>query len=222
MPASGEALTEYLRRAFGDPQLSVDFEGPADGESAFVTADGDPAPLPLPGQLTTRVELGNQGVARLHAAPASLDGRQDTVLTPKVLVGIGSRQLTAAMAAHVRELRASRARVVRRADEERRRLERDLHDGAQQHVLALGFDLRTLLVREEDGAVREVLERCQETTASALDELREVAHGVYPPLLSARGIGPALEALGRRSRSRIRVVEIPGVCRRAWSAGSIS
>lgn len=207
IPSGGDVL-ERLRTAMSDPGLLLDFAA-SDGDAGFVTADGEAAPGALPGQSTIPIDIGGTVVARLHTA-STIEGRRDSVLSPPLLVAIEGRQLTAALAARVSELRASRARVVRRADEERRRLERDLHDGAQQHVLALGFDVRTLLVTATDPKVVDAAERCRVETGIALDELREVAHGVYPPLLASGGLAPALAALGRRTVSTISVGELPG------------
>lgn len=210
VPALDGELVERLRASLGDPGLGIAFVIPGATQRLLVTADGEPAPGPRSDQVVTPIELAGEVVAHLHSSPTAIDQRRESVLSPQLLVAIEARQLTAALAARVRDLQASRSRVVRRADEERRRLERDLHDGAQQHVLALGFDLRTLLVSERDPELVGVLERCRAETALALDELREVAHGVYPPLLASGGLAPALAALGRGTQSAIRVGELPG------------
>jgi signal transduction histidine kinase len=101
----------------------------------------------------------------------------------------------------VEELRASRQRLVKAQDEERRRLERNLHDGAQQQLVALGVQLGLARrVAEKDApAVAEMLERLQQQSGEALDDLRDLARGIYPPLLADRGLVAALEAQARRS-----------------------
>jgi signal transduction histidine kinase len=99
------------------------------------------------------------------------------------------------------ELAASRTRIVVAADEARRRIERDLHDGIQQRLIALGFDLqrvRAALPEDQAGAEAE-LKRVEQDLESVLEELRELSRGLHPPLLSRRGLGPALTALARRS-----------------------
>ncbi len=105
------------------------------------------------------------------------------------------------------ELRASRARVVSAADAERRRIERDLHDGAQQRLVALAVNLR--LVRELAGAdpaqATALLEQLGDDVQSALEQLREFAHGIYPPLLADRGLADALSAVAARASIRTRV-----------------
>ena len=99
------------------------------------------------------------------------------------------------------QLRASRARVVSAADAERRRIERDLHDGAQQQLVALCANLR--LARELAGSqpaeVTELLEQLGSDIEMALEELRELAHGIYPPLLADRGLAEALSAVAARA-----------------------
>ncbi|CAN5582854.1 hypothetical protein BH10ACT3_BH10ACT3_13780 [soil metagenome] len=99
------------------------------------------------------------------------------------------------------ELQASRARIVAAADESRRRIERNLHDGAQQHLVAMAVKLglaRKLL--EKDPAMADgLLEELRADVQITVGELRELAHGIYPPLLRDRGLGEALRAAGNRS-----------------------
>jgi signal transduction histidine kinase len=99
------------------------------------------------------------------------------------------------------ELRASRSRIVASADAERRRIERDLHDGAQQRLVALMVRLEHAreLVATDAGAALEALDELKRDLHGALDELRELAHGVYPPLLSDNGLADALSAAAARA-----------------------
>jgi PAS domain S-box-containing protein len=99
------------------------------------------------------------------------------------------------------ELEASRARIVAAGDEERRKLERNLHDGAQQRLVSLSLSLRLAQNRlrtDPDGA-EELLEGSREELAQALEELRELARGIHPAVLTDRGLDAALEALAARS-----------------------
>jgi PAS domain S-box-containing protein len=96
------------------------------------------------------------------------------------------------------ELAASRARIVEAGDAERKRLERNLHDGAQQRLVSLSLGLR-MAARRFDGEAGEEFERAGEELAQALDELRELARGIHPAILSQRGLGPAIEALATRA-----------------------
>jgi PAS domain S-box-containing protein len=98
------------------------------------------------------------------------------------------------------QLAASRARIVHAGDEERRRLERNLHDGAQQRLVGLALTLRLSQARLDgaDDETRELLERANEELAEALAELRELARGIHPAILTDRGLVPALEMLAAR------------------------
>src|SRR6476659_5685884 len=99
------------------------------------------------------------------------------------------------------ELSASRARIVAAADETRRRIERDLHDGIQQRLvsLALKAQMIEMMTPRPAGHIQGELSRLAHALGTALDELREISHGIHPALLSESGLGPALEALARRS-----------------------
>jgi signal transduction histidine kinase len=99
------------------------------------------------------------------------------------------------------ELSASRARIVAAADETRRRLERDLHDGIQQRLVSLALKARTIemMTPQPTGEIQGGLSLLADGLGTALDELREISHGIHPAILSEAGLGPALEALARRS-----------------------
>jgi signal transduction histidine kinase len=105
------------------------------------------------------------------------------------------------------ELAASRARVVAAADETRRRIERDLHDGTQQRLVSLGLELRAAqaAVPPHLGELDRELARVAEGLSSVFDELREIAHGIHPAVLSEGGLEPALKALCRRSAVPVRL-----------------
>jgi signal transduction histidine kinase len=99
------------------------------------------------------------------------------------------------------ELRASRARVVASGDAERRRVERNLHDGAQQHLVALAINLRLAkdIAAEDPDGTAQILDQLAADVQDTIKELRELAHGIYPPLLADRGLGEALRAAAGRS-----------------------
>jgi len=99
------------------------------------------------------------------------------------------------------QLSASRARIVAAADETRRRLERDLHDGIQQRLVSLALKARTITMTTPQPApeIRAGLSLLAQGLGTALEELREISHGIHPAILSEAGLGPALEALARRS-----------------------
>jgi signal transduction histidine kinase len=105
------------------------------------------------------------------------------------------------------QLMASRARVIAAADESRRRIERDLHDGAQQRLITLAAALRRADAKLPPGAdeLRADLTRLAEGLTTAVDELRELARGIHPSILTEGGLSPALKALGRRSPVRVKL-----------------
>ena len=103
------------------------------------------------------------------------------------------------------ELRESRARIVASGDAERRRVERDLHDGAQQHLVALAINLRLArdIVAEDPDGAGEMLGQLADDVQLTIKELRELAHGIYPPLLADNGLGDALAAAASRSPLKV-------------------
>jgi PAS domain S-box-containing protein len=110
-----------------------------------------------------------------------------------------------------RELRASRVRLVGAQDAERRRLERNLHDGAQQRLVSLALTLRLARdrIREPDAETVELLDRAQEELQLALDELRELARGIHPAVLTERGLVPAIEGVADRSAVPVELIALP-------------
>jgi signal transduction histidine kinase len=119
--------------------------------------------------------------------------------------------LAAQLQGNLAELRASRQRIVAAQAEERRRIERDIHDGAQQRLVALAVGIQgaeTLLLTDPE-AGRAALRRCRDDLGRCIDDLRELARGVYPPVLAARGLAAALRARGRSGG--VRVVATPAV-----------
>jgi signal transduction histidine kinase len=109
------------------------------------------------------------------------------------------------------KLAASRARIVEAGDAERRRLERNLHDGAQQRLVTLAISLRVVESRlaTDPDAARELLGAAQEQLGDALLELRELARGIHPAVLTDHGLGPALDALAHRSAVPLEVTDVP-------------
>ena len=109
------------------------------------------------------------------------------------------------------ELRASRARIIEAGDAARRRIERDLHDGAQQQLVSVAISLNAARARIDDdtAAARELLDDAAEDLARGLDELRELARGIHPAVLMEGGLGPALRGLVRRSAVPARLASVP-------------
>ena len=133
-----------------------------------------------------------------------------TALTSLVLGAVIEERRGAfqALRQNERRLRASRARIVKAGDEERRRLERNLHDGAQQRLVSLALTLRLAesQVEQDPGKATGLLADASEELKCALDELRELAHGIHPGVLADRGLEPALEALATRAHLPVELV----------------
>ncbi|MGH2974385.1 MAG: sensor histidine kinase [Solirubrobacterales bacterium] len=206
------ALRDALAEALGDPTLELAYWVPH--QRAYVDAEGrsmavSPAPK---GKIATTVENEGRRIAAIvHDADlAEEPGLVQTVGTAAALT-LENDGLDAELRAHVDELRASRARIVTAGYAERRRLERDLHDGAQQRLMALGIDLR--LARDRIGSdpleAAELLEASLQELNEATAELRELARGIHPSVLTERGLGAALNGLAGRSPVPVEVVETP-------------
>jgi PAS domain S-box-containing protein len=114
--------------------------------------------------------------------------------------------------ARLEELAASRARIVTAGDVERRRLERNLHDGAQQRLVALALSLRVALARldSDPAAARATLEDARDEVALALEELRKLARGLHPAVLTDHGLRAAVEMLAGRAPVPVEIAEVPG------------
>jgi signal transduction histidine kinase len=141
----------------------------------------------------------------IHCVPLEIDGRMGTAMTFHDLTASvqaeDERRRFEVERARLGEVRASRARIVAAADETRRRIERDLHDGTQQRLVSLGLQLRAAqaTVPPQLGELERELSHVADGLTSVLDELREISHGIHPAILSEGGLEPALKALRRRS-----------------------
>src|SRR3954452_19291898 len=145
--AGRSALRDTLAQALGDPRLELAYWVPE--ISSYVESDGRPVVLPAPGsgRVATRISHGGDPVAAvIHGASLEDDADLVQAVGAAVTLTLRSERLDAELQVRVAELRASRGRIVHQADEQRRRIERDLHDGAQQRLMALGINLR--LARE--------------------------------------------------------------------------
>jgi signal transduction histidine kinase len=163
------------------------------------------APISDGGLLLGLIAIERAGNDERLAADA--DGTLEE-LAREVGAALKKQRLNAALRLSMEQLRkqaqdlqASRARIVAAADAERRRIERDLHDGAQQYLVAIAVKLSLFqqLAPQDASRSRELLEELVSDTDSALDELRSLAHGIYPPLLSSSGLCEALSAACRRT-----------------------
>jgi signal transduction histidine kinase len=131
-------------------------------------------------------------------------------VTAAAAIALQTGRLQAELRANLDELRGSRARIIQAGQEERQRLERDLHDGAQQRLIALSLDLSVLQSRLDADAAA-VLARVRREILVSLEELRDVARGLHPAVLTAHGLGIALESLAARATVPVRLtVELDG------------
>jgi signal transduction histidine kinase len=194
-PSPG-SLQTALAEARRDPELRIAYWLP--GAQRYVDASGHAVPEPAakPGGTVTRLIRNGRTVAAItHSGSAP---GLDTHIGPAITLGLENERLQAELLAQLEELRASRARIIETADAERRRLERDLHDGAQQHLLALSYDIRLARASAKadgDTAAQMTLATAVEQTQGALEELRDLAHGIYPAVLAEAGLAPALATL---------------------------
>jgi PAS domain S-box-containing protein len=132
-------------------------------------------------------------------------------ITERKLYEAELHRLNDELQARLEDLTASRARIVAAGDVERRRLERNLHDGAQQRLVTLSVSLRLALDKLDDdpGTARELLGAASDEVALALEELRELARGLHPALLTEHGLGVAVDSLVRRVPVPVEIVETP-------------
>ncbi len=158
-------------------------------------------PTPESGRALSEIRDGNRLVAGI-VHDAALSGQREFVqaVSSYALVALENRRLTAKVESSLREVRQSRARILASADRERRRLERDLHDGAQQRLVALRIQLELaeeLVARDPERGIAK-LHALGEDVGETLDQIRELAHGVYPSLLADRGLAEALRGVSHR------------------------
>jgi Histidine kinase len=199
-----ETLRDRLARALGDPTLDVAYWMAEPG--GYVDGDGLPVELPEAGsRAVTHVVAGGVPVAALVHDPALLEEPElvESVRATAALV-LENERLAAEIRAQLAEVQASRARIVTATDEERRRLERDLHDGAQQRLVGLSLKLALAQVGA-DPAAADALANAQEDLEHALAELREFARGVHPSILREDGLDAALQTLARRASVPVEV-----------------
>jgi signal transduction histidine kinase len=188
-----DGTRDLLGDALGDPDVELLY---AHGDT-WIDADGEIcAAEPVAGRALTPLQLDGDTVAVIQHAPGLLDDpeRVDRLVgvARLALVHAGLR---ARLRAELADLRASRATIVTVGDEERRRLERDLHDGAQQGLASLAM---TLGLAQGTGA-DDTLTLARAHVERALSELRVVAHGIFPPALAEAGLAAALDVLAEWS-----------------------
>ncbi len=206
------SLRDVLADALGDPTLELAYWLP--DRERYVDAMGQPVELPGPGsgRVSTAVVREGEPLAAIVHDPA-LDEDRELVGAAGAAAGLAleNERLDAELRARVKELSRSRERLLEVGLAERRALERNLHDGAQQRLVALALSLRLARgkVEEDPGAASALLDEAMEELAEATSELRELARGIHPAVLSDRGLPAALETLAGRAPVVVEVIETP-------------
>jgi signal transduction histidine kinase len=190
------SLHAALAQAVGDPELQIAYWLP--NAQHYMDATGRPVaePVAAPGRAITALVRDGRRIAVVSHTAALPDLEPE--LGAAVRLALENERLQAEALAQLDQLRASRVRIVETGDSERRRLERDLHDGAQQRLLALSYDLRLARVQaqaEGDSQSGSLLTQATDQAQAALAELRELAHGIYPAILAEAGLAAALASL---------------------------
>ena len=207
-PAPG-TLRATLAAALADPRIEVLYPR---AQGGLIDAEGLPAAAPGGGRAVAHITRRDRELALVLYDPALGDERElERALGSAARLALENEALRAEALAQLHDLRRSRARIVEAGDAERRRLERDLHDGAQQHLLALSYDLRLAQARaahERDDALVARLGAAGGEAGAALEELRVIAHGIHPAILSEAGLAAALETLADEAPVAVELGEI--------------
>jgi len=208
-------LSEALAGALGDPTLQVVEWAPE--HKAFV--DGNGVPIDLDslelGRAVTRLERdGRPMAAVLHDPALAEDPGLVAAVGAALRLAVDNERLAAEVRAQLEEVRASRARIVEASDAERRRVERNLHDGAQQRLVVLSLALRRAQAQLPSDAGPELMGTLADATEQlkvALAELRQLARGIHPAILAEAGLLAALKSLARESPIPVALrVDLPG------------
>jgi signal transduction histidine kinase len=205
-------LRDLIAGALRDESLTVLYWLPE--YDSWADADGVPATLPGPAadRGVTVVEQGGDPLAALVYHPAL---REEPELVAGVsaaaAIALENGRLEAELRARLQDLRRSRLRLLDAAQGERRRLERDLHDGAQQRLVALSLELALLRDGLPDAEARTRLEHARREVAVSLQELRDVARGLHPAVVSGHGLAVALESVAARTSTplELRIAGVP-------------
>jgi signal transduction histidine kinase len=206
------ALRDTLARGLGDPTLEVAFWLPE--RSAYGDRNGRPFALPADGtgRAVTWLEHDGEPLGVLVHDPALLDEPELVeAAAAAARLALENARLGAELHAQLDKVKESRARIVAATDAERRRIERDIHDGAQQRLVALALELRTAerSMTSDDPELKQVLASAVEQLQAAVHELRELARGVHPAILTEEGLAAALESLVVRAPLPVVLVAAP-------------
>jgi signal transduction histidine kinase len=195
-------LRDALARALRDPSLALAYWLPESGR--YVDVDGRPFDLPAEGEsrAVSVAERDGRRIAALLHDPALVE-EPDLVqsVCAAAAMALENERLQAELRARLEQLRASRARIVEAADEERRRIERNLHDGTQQRLvsISMALGLAEAKLESDPAAAGAVFGEARQGLSAALEELRELSHGIHPGILTERGLVAALDELTLRA-----------------------
>jgi signal transduction histidine kinase len=209
---------DKLRSAASWPSVEASGSEPLpiqDGELPSLGSGVDALPVRHDGEL-----LGAIAVTKSPSEPLSAEEEKLLAhLAAQAGLVLRNVRLTEELRARLEELQASRVRIVAAQDQERRRLERNLHDGAQQQLVALAVKQRLAegMVRRDPDKAASMLAELQRDTSAALENLRDLARGIYPPLLADKGLAAALQAHARKSQLPAQV-EADGITRYSQEA----
>jgi signal transduction histidine kinase len=208
--ASPDRLREALARALGDSTLQLVFRRP-DG-SGYLDTAGRPVEVdrPDPGRAVALV-AGADEAALVYDQGLELEPQLVRLTVAAAGMALEHSRLQAEVQARLEQVRASRARIVEAGDAERRRLERDLHDGAQQRLVTLSLALGMARDRAAaDPELESLIESASKEAREALTELRELARGIHPAVLTETGLAGGIQALVERSPVATTVTAVPG------------
>jgi signal transduction histidine kinase len=204
---SPASLRDALARALRDPSLELAYWLPEFGSWADLNGQGVALPETASGRATTLIDRDGTRMAVLIHDPA-LEDERELLAAAGAAAGIAleNGRLQAEQKAHLEELKGSRARVIEAGQRERKRLERNLHDGAQQRLVALSLEL-SLLEKQmaADSDARARLDQARREIAVSLDELRALARGLHPAVLSGHGLDVALQSLAANASFPVRL-----------------
>jgi signal transduction histidine kinase len=203
-------LRDALARALRDPSLDLAYWLP--DFRTYVDLEGRPVELPDDRRTATPIHRDGAHVAALLHDNA-LDEEPELLEAVCAAAGIAieNGRLNAELRARLEELKGSRARVLEAGQKERQRLERNLHDGAQQRLIALSLELGLLEEQLTDHLARTRVDEARREITLSLEELRDVARGIHPAVLTGHGLAVALESIAARAPVPVRLaVEIEG------------
>jgi signal transduction histidine kinase len=202
-PAPSE-LPALFGRALRDPSLTLAYWLPQ--YETWADLDGRTVTLPAD-RATTMIERDGVRLAALvHDQSLSDEPELLDAVSAAAGIALENGRLQAELRARLEELRGSRERVLEASQQERQRLERNLHDGAQQRLIALSLDLSMLENRlGDDPEARAQIDQARQEIAQSLEELRAVAHGLHPAVVSGHGLAVALESLAARAPVPVRL-----------------